>query len=161
MTETAQNEEPTVSLTERALNLLKETKLLQINKSANMLVDLFSKDKQFTRIKPRRIGQQIEMKFPALNGSLTFTLVSKREDFNCIEGEPENPVARVTFNVKEDKVLKEISDIISMKDSVLSLAKVLPKLLLRKLKIKGSLFAAIVLFRCLTIGKHEVYKGQL
>ena len=161
MSETTQNEESSIDLTTKALTLIKETKLLQINKSANMLVDLFSKDEQFTRIKPKRIGQQIEMRFPALNGSLTFTLVSNRDEFSCIEGKPKNPIAIITFNVKENHVLKEISSIIAMKDSIFSLVKVLPKLILRKLKIKGSLFAAIVLFRCLTIGKHEVYKGQL
>ncbi|MHA1293282.1 MAG: hypothetical protein ACTSQJ_11525 [Promethearchaeota archaeon] len=155
------DENAKVSFTLRVRNLLKETKALQIVKSANMLIDLFGLEKAFKRIKPKRIGQQIEMLFPAINASINFTLVSKREDFKCNFGKPKNPVSTIVINVKEDKILKMISDILVLKDNIFGLLKILPKMITGKLKIKGSLFAAILLCRCMMIGKHEIYKGQL
>ena len=147
--------------TNRAVNLLKETKLLQIVKSANMLVDLFGFDAAFQRINPKREGQQIEMYFQALEGSLTFTLASNKANFKCIIGQPINPVAKIIVNVKEDKILKTVSKIIVLKDSLFGLMKITPLLITRKMKVKGSLIAALLLCRCLMIGGHEIYKGQL
>jgi hypothetical protein len=161
MVESTQKVETPSELAERARDLLKETKVLQVVKSANMLIDLFGIDKAFKRIKPERVGQQIEMNFPAFNNSITFTLASKKEDFNCIFGKPENPEATIIFNVKPDKTLKAISGILKLKDNLFGLMKILPKLITRKIKIKGSLAAALLLCRMMMIGKHEIYKGQL
>jgi hypothetical protein len=146
---------------ERAKNLLKETKLLQIVKSANMLTDLFGFDAAFQRIKPKREGKQIEMYLRALEGSLTFTLASNKANFKCNIGQPINPVAKIIINVKEDKILKTVSKIIVLKDSLFGLMKLAPLLITRKIKVKGSLIAALLLCRCLMIGGHEIYKGQL
>ncbi len=147
--------------TEKANTLLKETKLLQICKSANILIDLFGLDKSFQKVKPKHLGKQIEMLFPALNGSLTFNIVSKRDDFKCVFGQPKQPAATIVINVKDEKILQLISSIIRLKRNLFGLMRIAPKLLTRKLKIKGSLFSAITLCQSMMIGQHITYKGQL
>jgi len=149
------------SFSERAKNLLRETKLLQINKSANILIELFGQEAAFSKIKSKRVGQQIEMGFPALEGSLTFTLVNKREDFNCTYGKPDNPIATIVINVEDDEILNLISSIIRLKSNIIGLLRIAPKLITGKLKVKGSLFSAIKLCQLMMIGHHEVYNGQL
>ncbi len=145
----------------RARELLKETKALQIVKSANMLIDLFGVESAFEKIKHKRIGQQIEFYLQAIDKSLTFTFTKKKDDFKAAFGAPAEPISRIIFNVKEEKILKTISKILVIKDNLFGLVKLMPLLITRKIKIKGSLFAAIVLCRCMMMGKHEMYKGQL
>ena len=101
------------------------------------------------------------MYFPSLNGSITFPLVSNIENFKPIYGKPIDPITVIEINVEEDKVLKIIGEILTLKDNLFGLIKIVPKLLVRKIKIKGSLMAGIIFVRCLMVGKHEMYKGQL
>ena len=161
MVESTQEENASPTLMESANYLLKETKALQIVKSANMLIDLFGFNEAFERIKPKREGKQVEMQFPAIDNSITFTLTSNKEEFNCIFGKPENPAATIVINVGRDKILKVLSQILVLKDNLFGLMRLVPKLITRKLKIKGSLITAIVLCRCMMMGKHEMYKGVL
>lgn len=144
-----------------ATEFLNEVKLLQIVKSANILVELFGFQKAFDRIKPKEKDSQIEMFFPALNGSITFTLVSEKEKFHAIDGQPKNPVAKIIINVKEKDILSLISEILVLKDNLIGLMKIAPMVLKGQLQIKGSWKAAIKLCRCMMIGKHKMYKGQL
>lgn len=148
-------------ITHRSKELLDESKLMQIVKSANILIDLFGFEKAFKRIKSKHVGKQIEMHFPALNGSIKFTIVNTREQFKCLYEKPLAPTSTIILNVKRDKILKLISDILVLKDNLFGLMRLVPKLLTRKLKIKGKLIPAIILCRCMMIGKHEMYKGQL
>lgn len=145
----------------RANELLRETMLLQITRSAMILIDLFGFEKAFKRIKPKREDKQVEMYFPSLDGSITFALVSKIENFKPTYGKADNPVTKIVVNVKAEKVLKTISAILTLKDNLFGLMKIFPKLITRKLKIKGSLISAIIFVRCIMVGKHEMYKGQL
>ena len=161
MNEIVNNNDSLETLAERALDLLRETKLLQINKSANILIDLFGLERSFKKISSKKVGKQIEMYFPALEGSLTFTLVSKRDDFKCLYGKPANPAATIIINVKESKVLALISSIIRLKNNLFGLMRILPKLLTFQIRIKGSLMVAISLCRIMMVGQHETYKGQL
>lgn len=147
-------------LEDRAKELLRETKLLQITKSANIVIDIFGIQKAFDRVKKRE-GQEIEMYFPALDGSITFTLVSDCRKFDARCRTPSNPAAKIIMNVKDEDILQLISDIMTLKDNIFGLIRMLPKLLTGKIKIKGSLISAIILCRCMMIGKHEMYKGQL
>lgn len=146
---------------DRASKLLKETQLLQTVKSANILIDIFGFDKAFKRIKPKREGQQIEMYFPALEGSITMTLTSKRADFKAVVGKPNNPVSRIIINEEIGDTNKSLSKILVLKDNLFGLMKILPRMVKGKIKVEGSLVAAILLNRCMMIGKHEMYKGQL
>jgi hypothetical protein len=144
-----------------ATEFLNEVKLLQIVKSANILVDLFGFQKAFDRIKPKEQGTQIEMFFPALKGSITFTLVSDKEKFHAIDGQPKDPVGKIVIDVEEKDILRLISEILVLKDNLIGLMKIAPKVLKGQLKLKGSWKAAIKLCRCMMIGKHKMYKGQL
>ena len=47
----------------RAINLLKETKLLNIARLAKMLVDLFGLDKQFQKMEKHE-GKEVKLYFP-------------------------------------------------------------------------------------------------
>jgi len=143
----------------KVMKLLKETKILSITKLANMLVDLFGLDETFNKV-GKREGQEVELYFPALKGYLTFPLVSKRENFECRAERVKNPVATIIINVKEDNVLKTLSKIIRSKANIFGLAKLVPKLIMGKIKIKGSLKAALTLVNCLMIGKNDIYKTK-
>ncbi|MGV9172979.1 MAG: hypothetical protein ACOC44_00960 [Promethearchaeia archaeon] len=140
---------------------LNEIKLLQLIKSANILIDLFGFQSAFDRIHEDEIGDQIEMYFPSLSGSITFTLVADKDQFHAVSGKPSHPVAKIVINVEEKDVLRIISEILVLNDNLFGLLKIAPKVLTGKLKIKGSWKAAIKLCRCMMIGKHEMYDGQL
>jgi hypothetical protein len=84
--------------------------------------------------------------------------VSKKRNFECRAERAKDPVATVIMNVKEEKVLKVFSNIIKSKANLFGLAKLLPKILTRKIKIKGSLMATLSLVKCLMIGKNKIYK---
>ena len=143
----------------RARNLLKETKLLNIARLAKMLVDLFGLDNQFKKM-GKHEGQEVELVFPAFDGSITFILTSDREKFDCRLGKADNPASKIILKLKEDDILKVLSKIIRSKDNVFGLLKVGKLYILRKVKIKGSFGAAIALTKCLMIGKHEIYKNK-
>jgi hypothetical protein len=151
------NKQVDEEMNERAFQLLKETKLLNLARLANMLVDLFGLEDGFEQV-GKREGQEVEIFIPAFNGYLNFPLVSKKRHFECRAEHAKDPVATVVMNVKEEKVLKVFSEIIRSKANLFGLAKLLPKILTRKIKIKGSLMAALSLVKCLMIGKNEIYK---
>lgn len=122
-----------------------------------MLVDLFGLDRPYTKI-GKFENQEVEMYLKTLDGYITFVLTSERENFDCFMGKANKPVAKITINVKEEKVLKVLSNIIRSKANLFGLVKLLKYLIPGKIKIKGSYIAAIKLVRCLMIGKHDVYK---
>ena len=93
-----------------------------------------------------------------LDGYITFTLTSERRNFECHAQKAKAPLAQITFNVKEEKILQVLSSVIRSKNNIFGLTKLLKYLIPRKARIKGSYVAAIKLVRCLMIGKHEVYK---
>ncbi|MBD3195119.1 MAG: hypothetical protein GF317_08700 [Candidatus Lokiarchaeota archaeon] len=143
----------------RARELLKETRILNLARLANMLVDLFGLQEGFDKVKDRK-GQEVEIYIPAFEGYLNFTLVSKKENFKCRANRAKDPVATVVMNVKEDKVLKVFSEIIRSKANITGLFKLVPKILTRKIKIKGSMMAALSLVKCLMIGQNKIYKHK-
>ncbi len=146
-----------LELNTRAKQLIEETKLLNLARMANILIDLFGQEEAFKRVGERE-GQEIEMAFPSLGGSFRFTLTSDRQKFNCRVGKPKSPKAIIIINVKKDNVIKTIGGIIKLPDSVVGLLRIVPKYLTRKIKIKGSLITAIKLCRCMMIGKNKAYK---
>ena len=141
----------------KAENLVRETKVLNITRLAKMLVDLFGSDEPFKKI-GKREGQEVEMYLKELDGYITFILTSDRNNFDCHAKKAKNPVSRIIINVKEEKILQVISNIIRSKSNIFGLLKLLKYIIPRKAKIKGSLVATLKLVRCLMIGKHEVYK---
>jgi len=150
-------EKTTIDL--KANNLMRETKVLTIARLAKMLVDLFGIDDPFEKV-GKHNGEEIEMYFSELDGYITFTLTSERENFDCRAEKANSPIARLIVTVKEEKILGVISSIIRSKNNLFSLMKLLKYIIPGKAKIKGSYIAAIKLVRCLMIGKHEVYSKK-
>ena len=140
----------------KADDLIRETKVLTIARLAKMLVDLFGLDEPFEKV-GKHEGEEIEMYFTELDGYITFTLTSERDNFDCRVEKANSPIARLIVTVEEGKILGVISSIIRSKNNLFSLMKLLKYVIPGKAKIKGSYVAAIKLIRCLMIGKHEVY----
>jgi len=144
----------------RAENLIRETKVLNITRLATMLVDLFGSDEPFKKI-TKREGKEIEMHLKELDGYITFTLTSDRNNFNCRAESAKDPIAKIIVNVKEKDIIPVISNIIRSKNNIFGIMKLLKYILPGKVKLKGSLRAILKLVRCLMIGKHEVYKKKI
>jgi len=148
----------------KAVGLLNEMKILQVTRSANILIDIFGLDENFKKLKQKRIGKRIELHFPELNGSMTITNVSRKEDFNATAIVSEDPDARIIFNVDFKDGISIISKIIRTKRSFSGLIKaaflIVPKLLTKKIKIEGPLILTIASLRCLMIGKNTIYKEK-
>jgi hypothetical protein len=143
----------------RAGDLIRETKVLTIARLAKMLVELFGIDDPFEKV-GKHNGQEIEMYFTELDGYITFTLTSERDNFDCRAEKANSPIARLIITVEEEKILDMLSSIIRSKNNLFSLMKLLKYIIPGKAKIKGSYVAAIKLVRCLMIGKHEVYSSK-
>lgn len=141
----------------RAENLIRDTKILNITRLAKMLVDLYGQDEPFKKI-GKLEGKEVELYLKQLNGYLTFILTSDKNNFTCHAAKANNPIAKVIVNVKEDKILTIISNIIRSKHNIFGLIKLLKYFIPGKLKIKGSYIAALKFARCLMIGKHSMYK---
>ena len=142
----------------KAENLVRETKVLNIARLANLLVDLFGLEEPFKKI-GKWDGEEIEMYFKELDGYIIFTLTSERMNFDCRVEKANNPVARFIINVEEENIISALSSLIRAKSNIFGLMKLLKYLIPGKIKIKGSYVAAIKLARCLMIGKNEVYKN--
>ncbi len=112
----------------KALNLVDEAKLLNFAKMANVLIELFGLDDPFRKI-GKREGQEVEMKFPALNGSLNFILVSDRSKFESRFGTSKNPTATILINVKREDAIKLVSSIITLRSNLFGILRIVPKLL--------------------------------
>jgi hypothetical protein len=160
--EKIKQEEPTnnINRDNRAENLVRETKILNIARLAKMLVDLFGLDEPFQKIGKELEGQEVELYLKNLDGYITFILTSDRQKFECHAVKANNPLAKLIITVKEEKVIKVISDIIRSKSNIFGIIKLLKYIIPGKAKIKGSLKTAIKLVRCLMIGKNEVYNKQ-
>ncbi len=143
----------------KADDLIRETKVLTIARLAKMLVDLFGLDEPFEKV-GKHEGEEIEMYFTKLDGYITFTLTSERDNFDCRAEKANSPIARLIVTVEEGNILGVISSIIRSKNNLFSLIKLLKYVIPGKAKIKGSYVAAIKLVRCLMIGKHEVYSYE-
>ncbi len=140
----------------KADDLIRETKVLTIARLAKMLVDLFGLDEPFEKV-GKHEGEEIEMYFTELDGYITFTLTSERDNFDCRAEKANSPIARLIVTVEEGNILSVISSIIRSKNNLFGLMKLLKYVIPGKAKIKGSYVAVIKLVRCLMIGKHEVY----
>jgi hypothetical protein len=143
----------------RAENLIRETKILNIARLAKMLIDLYGQDEPFKKV-GKYEGKEIELHLKELAGYITFILTSDKDNFNCHAEKAKNPVAKVIVNVKKEKILQVISDIIRSKHNIFGIIKLVKYILPGRIKIKGSYRAAIKLARCLMIGKHDMYKER-
>jgi hypothetical protein len=143
----------------KAENLIRETKILNIARLAKMLIDLYGQEEPFSKVGKYK-GKEIELYLKDLDGYLTFILTSDKEQFNCQAEKAKNPAASIIITVKEEKILRVISDIIRSKHNIFGVLKLLKYIIPGKARIKGSYFAALKLARCLMIGKHPMYKKK-
>lgn len=141
----------------RAENLIRDTKILNITRLAKMLVDLYGQDEPFQKI-GKLEGKEVELYLKQLDGYITFILTSDKNNFTCHATKANDPIARVIVNVKEEKILAVISNIIRSKHNIFGLIKLTKYVIPGKLRIKGSYIAALKFARCLMIGKHNMYK---
>ncbi|MFO8017808.1 MAG: hypothetical protein R6U96_04180 [Promethearchaeia archaeon] len=142
--------------------MVRETRLANFAKMANMLIDLFGLEKSFKKyVKEEQEGEQIEMQFPALTGSLKFVLTREIENFEVRVEKAENPAAVIIINVEDKyKATDIVSKIIRSKSNIFGLLKIVPKILTGKIKIKGSFLSALTLCRLMMIGKNKIYKEK-
>jgi hypothetical protein len=150
----------TIDKNVRAENLIRQTKVLNIARLAKMLVDLFGLDAQFEKVDRKLEGQEIEMQLKELDGYITFIMTSERQKFECHAERANNPIAKIIITVKEEKILKVISEIIRSKANIFGIMKLLKYIIPGKAKIKGSIGATLKLVKCLMIGKNDVYKKR-
>ncbi len=142
----------------KAFNLVKEAKIANFAKLANMLIDLFGIPEAFQKyVKPKREGHLVEMEFPALENSLLVALTRDKNNYHASWGKATNPVATIVINVDREKAAVLVGNIIRQKSNIFGLLYLVPKILTRKIKIKGSLFAALAFARTMMLGKHTVY----
>ncbi len=138
--------------------MLNEAMLLNFARLAKILIDVYGFDESFQKV-GKREGQEIEFYFPALDGYLTFVLVKNKFDFEPNMGRAKNPVATAIIDVKRDKIIPLMSDIVCTKSNIFGLLKIFFKYIItRRVKINGLLLSFIRLFRCLAIGKRKMYK---
>jgi len=89
-----------------------------------MLVELFGMDDPFEKV-GKHNGQEIEMYLRKLDGYITFTLTSDRDNFDCRAEKANNPIARFIITVEEEKILDMLSSIIRSKNNLFSLIKLM------------------------------------
>jgi len=152
------NDSQILNREKRAQDLINETKLLNIARLAKILIDIYGLNEPFKKI-GKREGQEVEFYFPSLNGYLTFILVKNRDNFEPRMGRSINPISYVTINVKRDDVVRVVSDIVRMKFNIFGLLRFFLKYIItRRIKMSGSLGATLKLLRCISLGKHDMYK---
>lgn len=148
----------------KAYNIIRETKIANFAKLANMLIFLFGIPEAFQKhIKKEREGKIVEMEFPSLQGGLTITLTSDKSKFNARwysdlrpDLKPANISATIVINVKRKNVAKFVGKLIHKKSTILSLISLAPQLITRKIKIKGSFSTALAFTRIMMLGKGNI-----
>ena len=155
-----QNSSYNIERNNKAIEMIREAKIANFAKLAKMLIELFGIPEAFKKyVKPEREGQEIELEFPSIQGSITVVLTRDKEKFYSRYGKPFNPVATLVINVKREKAALLLGHLISKKNNIFGILSLVPKLISRKIKIKGSIGAVLSLARILMIGKHKVYKN--
>ncbi len=137
--------------------MLNEAKLLNFARLAKILIEVYGFEKPFQKV-GKREGQEIEFYFSSIEGYITFILVKNKFDFEPRVERAKNPVTTAIINVKRDEIVPLMSEIVSMKNNIFALLKIFIKYIIpKKIKINGNLLSFISLFRCLAIGKREMY----
>lgn len=140
-----------------ALDLRKQTIAGNIGRLFQMLVDIYGGDIQSLEKVKKREGQEVQLFFKALETTITLNLSKVR--LKAYMRESENAVATVILNMKEEKLIQVIVDLIRTKNTFAGLLKVFIKYIIPgKIKLKGSWGAAIKVVKLLNIGTHPMYK---
>lgn len=149
---------------QRALDMIRETKIANFAKLANMLIPLFGIPEAFKKyVKPEQEGLDVEMEFPTLQGGLIFTLTREKNKFNARwysdlrpELRPPNIVATIVLKIKREKLATFVGRFIHKKSNALGFLSLVPKLITRKIKFRGSISASLALARIIMLGKGNI-----
>ena len=137
-------------------NKEKRVKLGVIANLFRILSEIYTEEKSIKRLDGID-GKEITVHFPPLNGTLLFKIFDRRLVTSV--GESEDAVSHITLDVPEEKIIDYIAEIVKSSDSLGGILHVLKLYITRKVKVKGSIFKALTLFRCLMCGNSPAYKG--
>lgn len=144
---------------ERAEKLRNQTIAATIGRLFQMSVDIFGIDIKSLDKVGKREGQEVELYFEALDTSITLTLSKSRLIPHM--GASDNSVATVILTSEKDKLIPDIIKMMRIKNNFSGLMKVIfGHVLKHKIKIKGSLGAAIKVIKLLSIGTHPSFKKE-
>ncbi len=122
-----------------------------------MLVDIYGTEINSLEKIGKHEGQEVILFFKSLNSGLTLNLSKSRLVPNSKISD--KAVAKVTLAMERDKLIPDIVDLIRTKNNFMGLVKIFLKYILtRKIKVEGSLAAAIKVIKLLSIGTHPMYK---
>ena len=131
---------------------------VKLNVLANLfrlLVDIYGNKKAKENLKKIE-GEEIEVKIPALNGSIVIKPHAGR--ILAEVGESESAIARISFKAKDEKLFDVVEDVIKSSQRWGMLKVFFKYILTRKVGIGGSIRANWTAFKTLMIGDHEMYK---
>ncbi|MHA1311108.1 MAG: hypothetical protein ACTSQO_09275 [Candidatus Helarchaeota archaeon] len=137
---------------------------IKLNVLANlfrMLVDIYGYPKAKKNLSKIE-SEEIYVHFPYLKGGIIFRPHGERVIGQVVKElkDSEKPKARLNFKVKDEKIYDVIEKIIKYKSNNWSILKVFFKYILTG-KVGLSILKVgtiIVLFKCLMIGDHPMYK---
>ncbi|TFG25437.1 MAG: hypothetical protein EU529_00980 [Promethearchaeota archaeon] len=144
---------------ERAQKLRNQTIAATIGRLFQMSVDIFGLDIKSLDKVGKREGQEVELYFEALDTYITLTLSKSRLIPHM--GPSDNSVATVILTSEKENLIPDIIKMMRMKNNLSGLMKVIfGHVLKHKIKIKGSLGAAIKIIKLLSIGTHPSFKKE-
>ena len=144
----------------RLQKMLNEAKLLNFARLATILIEVYGFEKPFRKV-GKREGQEIEFYFPSIKGYITFILVKNKFDFKPRVERAKNPVSTATIYVKREEIVPLMSELVRMKSNNFALLKIFIKYIIpKKVKITGNYLSFICLFRCLAIGKQDMFNNK-
>jgi len=103
-------------------------------------------------------GEEFELEFPALNGSIIIQPQGNRVLTQV--GEAEDPAAKITINVKDEKIIDVLEDVTKSSPRWGIIKLFFKYILWRRIKIKGSLRKASMTFKSLMFGGSEEFKSS-
>ncbi len=129
-----------------------------------IIVSNFAEEKHLKNL-GKREGQEIQINFPAYDtdpNCITFVLSKLPSDPYI--GPSDNPKATVIFNVREEKLIPLLVDVVSTKFNVFGLLKIVFKYLLTgriRYKPKTAIRPLITLLSVFLIGKNAIFKEEV
>lgn len=101
-------------------------------------------------------GEEFEIAFPALNGSIIIKPQGNR--VLTAVGDSEDPAARITINVKDEKIFDVLEDVTKSSPRWGIFKLFFKYILWRRIKIKGSWSKASKTFKSMMFGGGEGFK---
>ena len=130
-------------------------KLLVLANLLRISVDVYGASEAKENLKMVE-GEEFVLSFPALNGSIIIQPQGNR--ILTQVGESEDPVARITINVKDEKIFDVLEDVTKSSPRWGIFKLFFKYILWRRIKIKGSLRKASMTFKSLMFGDNEAFK---